>query len=591
MLLGILTAIKIGLVWGLLFVCLNPQRWILAFSSYEDKRFAFILEQVGRYIFGIIVGCISLYALNSPRDFESLFFPFVFFLSIGLIVDAFAYVTSDDAEGNQVISIIFGIVGILLFLGGGYYKAIYPETIYKEVSQKVTVEIKTELPTATNKTIFPLLSKGIAQDKIDTAMSKVPSSRSYEQGETSLAKVGDEMLFIATLEPGSYWKSKKKDFVAPGYISIPSTNSVSSTKYEGDMAMKYTPGAYYNNSLERKIRQKYPKAVLLEESFELDEEKGKKYFSYSYGEYFKTTSYIFPVGIILVDAETGEMKKYKAGDEPDFVDRVYSVESADNTFNYYFNYKEGWWNANVTKSDVVEPDGNWLETFDENNELIYVNQFVRAKGKGGIVGYGVFYAKTGKAVFYDVAGFLNKENSDVSYISDSKAISVAEENSLIKDAGKGSYHGVLALFYQVYDEPAYIVPIYDNSNTFQGLAIIRADSSNTVVGFGKTKEEAFNSYKMALSEALRKKGDFTPSEEFQTKTIEGVVHSKESIVNQGVTTIYLSLEGDKNIYTINPVKFPQSAVTLPGETVELKVFEATDNAVVPVEEFTNVMYR
>ena len=56
-----------------------------------------------------------------------------------------------------------------------------------------------------------------------------------------------------------------------------------------------------------------------------------------------------PVSVIILDATNGETKEYSLSDVPEWVDRVYPAEETIEQINYNGKYKDGFWNAMISK--------------------------------------------------------------------------------------------------------------------------------------------------------------------------------------------------------------------------------------------------
>lgn len=59
-----------------------------------------------------------------------------------------------------------------------------------------------------------------------------------------------------------------------------------------------------------------------------------------------------PTGAILLNAVTGETKRYDLKDIPDWVDRVFSADNVISRVDDYYTYQKGFWNTVFSQTGV-----------------------------------------------------------------------------------------------------------------------------------------------------------------------------------------------------------------------------------------------
>ena len=59
-----------------------------------------------------------------------------------------------------------------------------------------------------------------------------------------------------------------------------------------------------------------------------------------------------PSSVIILDATNGETKEYSLDEVPEWVDRVYPAEETIQQINYNGKYKDGFWNALISKKTL-----------------------------------------------------------------------------------------------------------------------------------------------------------------------------------------------------------------------------------------------
>ena len=72
----------------------------------------------------------------------------------------------------------------------------------------------------------------------------------------------------------------------------------------------------------------------------------------TYGEFISGRSGFEVEGVVVVDAQTGEVKRYDKGKAPKFVDGVLNHETASTLNTYFGKYIHGFWNTKFSQTDM-----------------------------------------------------------------------------------------------------------------------------------------------------------------------------------------------------------------------------------------------
>ena len=110
---------------------------------------------------------------------------------------------------------------------------------------------------------------------------------------------------------------------------------------------------YFNRDVKRHLRLKYPTKIFKTPSFEVDDEGNPFYVATVYQKQFGLSSSSSYFSHYL-DATNGETKEYSLADVPEWVDRVYPAEETIEQINYNGKYKDGFWNAMISKKNVTQ---------------------------------------------------------------------------------------------------------------------------------------------------------------------------------------------------------------------------------------------
>ncbi|MGQ0422350.1 DUF3981 domain-containing protein, partial [Bacillus sp. HC-Mk] len=151
-----------------------------------------------------------------------------------------------------------------------------------------------------------------------------------------------------------FFKARKAETI-PGYVTMSGTNPDAEAKLHLGYKMKYVPSMFFGNNLERVVRQAEPNLIFKgKPKFEVDD-KGKPYYTMTYGEFISGRSGFEVEGVVVVDAQTGEVKRYDKGKAPKFVDGVLNHETASTLNTYFGKYIHGFWNTKFSQTDMKIP--------------------------------------------------------------------------------------------------------------------------------------------------------------------------------------------------------------------------------------------
>ena len=183
------------------------------------------------------------------------------------------------------------------------------------------------------------------------------------------------------------------------------------------------------------VRQAEPNLIFKgKPKFEVDD-KGKPYYTMTYGEFISGRSGFEVEGVVVVDAQTGEVKRYDKGKAPKFVDGVLNHETASTLNTYFGKYIHGFWNTKFSQTDMKIPT-EWgtkegvTPIFGKDGTLYYFTDFTSPKeGVDSALGYSLVDARTGKLYYYN--------GKEVKGIMDGSAATEVVDNSLRERNGMG----------------------------------------------------------------------------------------------------------------------------------------------------------
>ena len=144
-----------------------------------------------------------------------------------------------------------------------------------------------------------------------------------------------------------------KDKGIPYYIKIDMVTQNASLVKLNEPIM-YSMSDKFSRNLYRHIRFSYPTAIIDDINFETDDE-GKPYFIATAVE---PTIGLFGAPdtkyIIIVDAHSGKMEKYKTGNVPEWVDRVYPANMIITQLDDNGKFERGFLNSKIKQEGVTK---------------------------------------------------------------------------------------------------------------------------------------------------------------------------------------------------------------------------------------------
>ena len=265
------------------------------------------------------------------------------------------------------------------------------------------------------------------------------------------------------------------------------TNSVAGEKYDGipgyvrvnlntqeaqlitDFDIKYSTAEHFGEYLERHLRFKYPTYILGETSFEIDD-SGKPYWVV---EHIKKTVGLVGgddvVGVILVDAVTGEDIYYTAEEigadnsEIAWIDQAYDADLLVQQYNYLGKYAGGFWNSIIGQSGVKQASQGY--SFIAVGDDVYLYTGVTSvTSDDSILGFFFINQRTKEGFFYNTTGATE---------------AAAQQSAQGKVSDKG-WKAAFPILLNIDGEATYFMALKDNANIVKSYAMVNVQQYNVV---------------------------------------------------------------------------------------------------------------
>ena len=245
---------------------------------------------------------------------------------------------------------IFLVIGIINFLSTPLFNA-------KSYSKRITVDESKEFIESVNEVDFskiPLIDKQSSRKLGDRKMGEFTSwvSQFYVSDLYTQINYNNEIVRVTPIEYDGLIKYfTNRDEGVKGYIKVNSVDG-SVKLVELEKGMKYLPSAYFFENLYRKLRIEYPTYIFDEASFEIDNE-GNPYWVVPTIKYKGVGIKKEINGVVILNAVTGESKKYNVNEVPSWIDHVYSADLIIEQIDNWGEYRNGYFNSIFGQKDVI----------------------------------------------------------------------------------------------------------------------------------------------------------------------------------------------------------------------------------------------
>jgi len=394
----------------------------------------------------------------------------------------------------------------------------------------------------------------------------------FEVGNLSIQMVDGKLYWVAPLEfRGLFkWLSFKE---SPGYIIVDAQDPDASAEFKPAI-INYTPSAFFAKDLSRHIYNRYSNVLLLEPSFELDDEL-KPWFIMSVGKPTVGKTGAVVTGAVLVDPATGEMQEYNLEEIPAWVDQVIPEFIAEKHNSWFGRYVRGFWNSVFTQRDVHVPTkwGGSVDVFGvvgaDKRFYWFTGHTSPSSKDDSLMGYTLMDGRSGEIIYYKNAVGLFNESA-----------AVASVNAAVSNFA--GWKGAQPLLYNLYGSESYVVPVLSENDKLQAIGIVNARTGQTTVK--PTKVEAILAYRQYLGQGI---GDAIPTHAGELKTLEGVIERVGSATIAGNTLFYFHIAGSDRIYTAAPTLNAEVTLAKVGDRVAVSFLDTLE-AVVPLAVFDNL---
>lgn len=450
----------------------------------------------------------------------------------------------------------------LVFIGGFLIIGILKLTGVKLLNAKAyasQLEITLGTTENLNKTFdyeegeveLPVIDKELAAKLAQAKLDEYGSQYSIDIDNFTIISVernGEtELLRVTPLEYENVFVSMSRmNQGTIGYIEVNVvTQEAKLVKFDENNGLKYMPSGIFNYDLDRHIRSNYPTALYNQKYFEIDNDGNPYWVVPTVKKEIGVFDGETPEGVLLVNPINGEIKKYKLGEQPSWVQRCVDEKVIEAQANNALSLKNGFWNRLFAKKEVFQlSDGyNYLL---KNNATYYISCITSPNENDQTsIGFLIVNLKTKEAIRYSCPGITEMRAREIAMYDERVKAQALEATWPILV----SYHGV----------PTYFV-VLKNDVQSQKIVFLNVDTGS-FVGMGTDISSAKIEYDSLLSNesivqkenkevkgTVTKIRDLGSTIEFMIDSMPGVYFSCD--INLSLDARFLSV-GESIVITYN----------------------------------------
>ncbi|MCK8059698.1 MULTISPECIES: hypothetical protein [unclassified Fusibacter] len=383
---------------------------------------------------------------------------------------------------------------------------------------------------------------------------------SEEYGTLSVVDGKPNWLF--PLEHSGFFKYLSNKTI-PGYIKV---NATTGDAEFVDLEYSVAPSAAFGDDLKRVVYSKYKTVGLTDFSFEEDDKGHPQWVITAYThKTWLTTSDV--LGVVIVDPVTKDAAFYDKGEQPEWVDRVSSMDIFSEQLDDWGAYVNGWWNP--SDAGKLQNTNGIGYVFKEGNLYFYT----------GITSYGGDEATTGFMIYNPRT--CSAQYNRMSGSTEQKAMGLMEE--LVQNAG---YTAKYPYLININGEATYLSTLKGNSGNVVGYALSSVKNYRAVA-WGKTLREAQTQY----NRILISEGASTNALSDQFDSLEEVKGTVSRVGAYKDGYYLLKIESNETLYMVSADQYPRIALTEKGDQVVVSFLKTDETVKIDAIDFKNTSIK
>lgn len=471
---------------------------------------------------------------------------------------------------RSFILIPMAIIMVVIPVGNLFNGPLVRSDDYQNLITPEEMDFENDFPVISEESI-PLIDRSTASNLGERQIGGLTDlvSQFTPASDYTHINIKEKAFRVTPLEYASFftwWNNKDKGI--PNYLKVDMVDGTVEL-VELEENMKYTHSERFNRNVKRHLRFKHPTKIFQNPSFEVDDEGQPHYIATVYKPKFFMRQNE-PVGLIVLDAITGETEYYDLDEMPSWVDRVYSANLVRTQLNYNGMYGKGFWNSKFAKNNVKQVTSGYNYISIEDDVYLYTGT-TSAQNDSSNIGFYLVNMRTKEASYYPVT-------------SADEASAMKSAEGVVQEKG---YVATFPLLINIGEKPMYILSLKDNSSLVRMYALIDPVNYQNVM-IDETVDGLIRQLKgdkEIIQDPEVIEGEENATEPIPEVTddelneIAGSVENISSAVVSGDTIYYFLIDGSvykANITLNDNLPFVQTDDQITGEVTENNEFRSID---------------
>ena len=390
-----------------------------------------------------------------------------------------------------------------------------------------------------------------------------------ELGDFCIQKVNNQLVWVAPLEHSGFFKWFSNSEGTPGYVTVSVTNErdvkLVQTIQNKPIKIKYQEGAFLGDNLHRHVYfNGYSTIGLTDFSFEIDD-TGKPFWVITTYEKAIGFSGKNANGVIVVDAQNGDIQRFELNNVPKWIDRVQPSNLIQDQLNDWGEYVNGYWNfANTNKLQTTE---GMLLVYGKDNKSYWYTGLTSVGKDESTVGFMLVDTRTKEATYYKQSG----------------ATEVAAQQSAEGKVQEKGYVATTPIPYNINNIPTYVMALKDNGGLVKMYAMVGINDY-TVVGVGNTLRETLTSFKNTYNMTGNKLSGNTPTVK---KEVISIITRVQNDVKNGNSFYYFVFKDNPKIFVGSSNISLQLPISQIGDRVKI-TYDDDIEKIIDISSFENL---
>jgi hypothetical protein len=439
----------------------------------------------------------------------------------------------------------------------------------------VTVASGDQLP-ASSTDHMVIVSPDIATTKASQAMATgVAGQRNYstylQLGPATLQYVDGRMWYVFPLEFDGAGNKARLHAIEPGYIMVSAEdpNAIPVEHYDGRYSMVVSLGGGQGSEPDRWAYSHGYSGYLLDDPTLEVNDQGLPYYTVTLLSPRLGWTFFAPVGVLVIDAHTGQITRYALGDVPSWVDRVYSQRMAMTIANWYGDYSQaGFQGVGGSNANRFRVSGEPVMVYTGASNPVWRMLLTSYNNDNSVSKIIEMNAATGAMRIYTPERPMGIEDPVTQAFGNASGTGA----TLVK---ADHYQAVDLTLHVIYGHLTWMATYEPEGSdpSFVGIGFVNAyqATANNVV-FGDSKSAALQNYLAQLATEGTANGT-APEQGGQYQTITGKIADIGWDITGGQKYWYITLAGQPGHVYVGTVASVGPALVLaqPGDPVTIRI--------------------